>query len=112
MDVQVQVQDDRHRQVRPHPDTPELDATVTQPRLRRRAEGGLAVAVQYRGDLDAGVAREEDVDVILDLRVDEERPWVEVLQAVDGDRAGVEHGLDARQGAEDEAVDLLAELVG
>lgn len=67
---------------------------------------------QDRGDLDAGVARQEGVDVMLDLGVDEEWPWVEVLQAVDGDCAGVEHGLDARQGAEDEAVDLLAELVG
>lgn len=67
---------------------------------------------QHCGDLDAGVARQEDVDVMLDLGVDEERPWVEVLKAVDGDCAGVEHRFDARQGAEDEAVDLLAELTG
>lgn len=108
----VHVQDDRYRQVRPDPDTLELDAAIAQPRLRRAAEERPVLVTQDCGDLDAGVAREEDVDVMLNLRMDEEWPWVEVLQAVDGDCAGVEHGLDAWQGAEDEAVDLLAELVG
>ena len=66
--------------------------------------------VQHCGDLDPGVGGEEGLDLMLDLRVHKEGSGVEILEAVDGSRRTVAHGLDARQGAEDEGVDLVAKL--
>lgn len=108
----VHIQNDRHWQPGPHPDTFELDAALLQPLLRRRAERRLVGDVQAFGNLDPGVGGEEGLDLVLDLRVDEEGSRVEVLEAVDGNCTTVKHGPDARQGAEGEAVDLVAKLEG